>query len=169
MPFSRRSSYTLTLAVIAATPAILHAANLDPDVQNALWTCTMEDGQDWQCGNVNQNDSQRSATETEKPSAEIEKSQPVKPESLKTNQKINGAWTCETNAAGGWSCLDNKAATTIITKPVKTTAATSAPVPPADSFKVEQANLDWYSIPGASTACHGIYLEPDPLSNEGQS
>ena len=49
MPFSRRSSYTLTLAIVAAMPAALFAAEMDSDIRDALWTCTMENGQSWQC------------------------------------------------------------------------------------------------------------------------
>ncbi|BBB25248.1 LPS-assembly protein LptD [Amphritea japonica] len=180
MPFSRRSSYTLTLAVIAAMPAILHAANLDPDIQNALWTCTMEDGQDWQCGHPNQDNNLPTATEQEKPSAEIKQEQPIKSGSFTSSQQINGTWSCEANAVGGWSCLDNTAPT-VTSEPGKSStekavAVTSAPLLSAKTLKPDRAaqadltdrrheNLDWYPVSGATKACHGIYLEPESHSS----
>ncbi|MEH6579603.1 MAG: LPS assembly protein LptD [Amphritea sp.] len=57
MPFKRRSSYTLTLAIMAATPLFLyttdsHAQEPSAETHNKdemLWNCQMSAGQDWQC------------------------------------------------------------------------------------------------------------------------
>ncbi len=55
MPFNRRSSYSLTLAILAAIPAFLNSqqiqaetATTEPEV---LWSCTMVKGGEWDCSN----------------------------------------------------------------------------------------------------------------------
>ncbi|MBQ0757972.1 MAG: LPS-assembly protein LptD [Amphritea sp.] len=187
MPFSRRSSYTLTLAVIATMPAILHAANLDSDIQNALWTCTMENGQDWQCDNPDKGNNQLSEATAQNATSDTDKIQPVEYASAKPIQQIDGAWVCETNASGGWSCLDNQAisASSISAKPVtasnaQTTKVLNAlpasikspvkpnPVETANLADKRYANLDWYPISEATKACHGVYIEPETQSDTGQ-
>jgi LPS-assembly protein len=187
MPFSRRSSYTLTLAVIATMPAILHAANLDSDIQNALWTCTMENGQDWQCDNPDKGNSQLSEAAAQNATSNTDKIKPAEYASAKPIQQVDGAWVCETNASGGWSCLDKQAisASPVTTKPVKasdaqTTTALNAlpasikspvkpnPVETANLADKQYANLDWYPISEATKACHGVYIEPETQSDTGQ-
>lgn len=57
MPFKRRSSYTLTLAIVAATPLFFHVAEgyaqeshaETPNKDEMLWNCQMAGGKDWEC------------------------------------------------------------------------------------------------------------------------
>ena len=200
MPFSRRSSYTLTLAVVAAMPAALFAAEMDSDIHDALWTCTMENGQSWQCDQPDRTnpladqDTQTdlivpagpqqvsessSATDTGSDTADLTPD-------LGPMQQISGAWLCEANASGGWSCLDNQHTTAPPAKQSsRGTASAALPVVNQDSDQpviedqAKKADLndtryaaqDWYPITGASKACYGVYIEPDSLlpSEEDES
>lgn len=185
MPFSRRSSYTLTLAIIAAMPAVLLAAETDSGIRDALWTCTMENGQNWQC---DQPDRTNPLTDQEGqlPEAPAE-ALPVTDNAAATKtdtatpdpayqQQIGGAWLCEANASGGWSCLDNQPTTgaaaeqssrTRVAAPADA-ASRSSDLPvietatqKADLSDIRYAEQDWYPITGASKACYGVYIEPD--------
>lgn len=70
MPFKRRSSYTLTLAIVAATSLILqpasgHAGEITANTAPSatLWDCSMTKGQDWQC-NISPELQQQNEVET---------------------------------------------------------------------------------------------------------
>lgn len=188
MPFLRRSSYTLTLAVIAAMPAVLFAAEMDSDIRDALWTCTMENGQSWQCDqqaptNPLDQDAQTDQVQPAAPQAVSDTAPEVQPapsantEEAGPKQQLSGAWVCEANESGGWSCLDNQpTAATPATKPGPQASSsvvvnavslnsdqpvTQAPAKTADLSDIRYAAQDWYPITGAQKACYGVYIEPD--------
>ncbi|WP_417223887.1 LPS-assembly protein LptD [Amphritea sp.] len=159
MPFSRRSSYTLTLAIVAATPAALQGAEMDTDIRDALWTCTMENGQNWQCDEPERSDLLYQADTGDtlvQPVADDKqnvKAVPATAPIAVAKQQVNGAWLCEANAAGGWSCLENKPSTSALTKPKRTIAAATA-VPPAakQSNTTSTATQTTAAIPAAKAA-----------------
>ncbi|SER19680.1 LPS-assembly protein [Amphritea atlantica] len=182
MPFSRRSSYTLTLAIIAAMPAVLLAAETDSGIRDALWTCTMENGQNWQCDQPDRTNPLADQDKGQLQEAPAE-ALPVTDNAADTatpdpayQQQISGAWLCEANASGGWSCLDNQPTTggaaeqssrTSVAAPGNADSLSSDD--PAAKTKTQNADLsdiryaeqDWYPITGASKACYGVYIEPD--------
>lgn len=198
MPFSRRSSYTLTLAIVAAMPAALQGADMESDIRDPLWTCTMENGQSWQCNKPTQADRlyRNDVVDAQPIANHVDDSaaQPVSPNppAKLTKPQVNGAWQCEANAAGSWSCLNTQpiADTTLTTpqKPVATAASASAPqkpdaraikkvkvvsnapqpeAPQADLSDLRYADQDWYPIIGASKACFGVYIEPESETTTG--
>ncbi|WP_432472106.1 LPS assembly protein LptD [Amphritea sp. HPY] len=70
MPFKRRSSYTLTLAIVAATPLFLQPAfshagetTVNTAPSDTLWDCSMTKGQDWRC-NISPELQQQNEAET---------------------------------------------------------------------------------------------------------
>ncbi|WP_299204896.1 LPS-assembly protein LptD [uncultured Amphritea sp.] len=187
MPFLRRSSYTLTLAVVAAMPAALFAAEMDSDIHDALWTCTMENGQSWQCDqqaltNPLDQDIQADPVTPAGPlpvsdtSPKVQSAPSANTEEARPKQQISGAWVCEANGSGGWSCLDNQpiAASALTQRPqVNSPTAVNAssfttvqpviedPAKKADLNDIRYAAQDWYPITGAQKACYGVYIEPD--------
>ena len=206
MPFLRRSSYTLTLAVVATMPAALFAADTDSEIRDALWTCTMNNGQSWQCDQQGQaNTPDKDAPAAQAPAAALKVSDtpstpdPVAPANTETaepTQQISGAWLCEANESGGWSCLDNQPSTAAVTQPepqrnapaaVKTATVSSNQAvsrdqavskdlaekdlaEKADLSDIRYAAQDWYPITGAQKACYGVYIEPDTeLPQEGDN
>mgnify|MGYP000011532410 FL=1 len=195
MPFSRRSSYTLTLAIVAAMPAALFAAEMDSDIRDALWTCTMENGQSWQCDQPDRanpladNNSQtvqavpagplpvseHSNTGSDTAALTSDMESDTGPD-IGPKQQISGAWLCEANASGGWSCLESNPITAPSAEQSPQGSAPAAlymasqnsdqpaienPAKAANLNDIRYAAQDWYPITGASKACYGVYIEPD--------
>lgn len=85
MPFKRRSSYTLTLAIITAIPLFLNsdliqAQEAGPqadDKPETLWDCTMKKGEDWDC-RLNSDLQSEAAPEQTQPAA-VKQQSPVAP------------------------------------------------------------------------------------------
>ncbi|MDO6563971.1 LPS-assembly protein LptD [Amphritea sp. 1_MG-2023] len=130
MPFLRRSSYTLTLAIIAGSPTAVLSAEMDADIRDALWTCTMENGENWQCDQPDQSVVTRQpTTPTLEPVSDKELPEaPVTQATKATAAKpqVNGAWLCEANVSGGWSCLDNQTAASSSVNPAAAVTAASS-------------------------------------------
>lgn len=115
MPFNRRSSYTLTLAIIAATPLFLHPASGHAEeatsntaTGNTLWDCSMTKGQDWRCNTSpelqQQNEAKAAAQsqvikDTAAPATTIPTVTTADAESSTTNEAITVAPATKAHAA----------------------------------------------------------------------
>ncbi|GGK73413.1 LPS-assembly protein LptD [Amphritea balenae] len=184
MPFSRRSSYTLTLAVIAALSNSTQAAETAPVAKHALWTCTMQQGQNWDCDNQKQAAAEDQASVTEDSNTGSDNSDKFENTTKTTaatitEQNINGRWQCDAGTNGSWNCTDTLNLGTPTTpveitksgipasqnkiKPQQATISSQPTlnIPAADLTITDYAQQDWYPISGASKACHGVYIEPD--------
>ncbi|RTE66787.1 LPS-assembly protein LptD [Amphritea opalescens] len=126
MPFSRRSSYTLTLAIIAAAPTALMGAETDTNIRDALWTCTMENGQSWQCDHPEREDVLPPAVDPAAPTVAAESTEvdvaPVVTQVNRAKPQVNGAWLCEASATGGWACAGNEPNSPVATSKPSTAA-----------------------------------------------
>ena len=129
MPFSRRSSYTLTLAIVAATPTMLLGAETDPNIRDALWTCTMENGQSWQCDQPEReallSPAEDAVTQTVATKSTEVKVAPIVTQVDAAKPQVNGAWLCEASATGGWACAGNEPSSPVATSQPATAAVTN--------------------------------------------
>ena len=190
MPFKRRSSYTLTLAIVAATPLFFNTTDSlaqesptnSSNKDEMLWDCQMSAGQDWECDlskELQEQNSQLKAEPTAKktnepPSSDTDikvntasdapvvKSEPVIPVSdISSRPKVASSWNCQTGSQGSWDCsAGNKAP--VSQNSGNTVPTASTVLSSAVTTSPSYGHLDWYPYTGGTNqSCKGQYVEPE--------
>ncbi|MCV6609691.1 MAG: LPS assembly protein LptD [Amphritea sp.] len=136
MPFNRRSSYSLTLAILAAIPAFLNSQQVQAETATAepevLWSCTMVKGGEWDC--------------SDKSSAPVTEPQPATP----SGPAIESVTDAQSNAADSKTGSETSAAQP---QPVSVEQPQSiAPVTPASGTAVTEEAVAIEAVATATAA-----------------